>query len=166
MLADHLRPISPLSTGLSPKIPLCANRIRAHIPAVIGTEAPAFSEGRQRLEGQDGTEGPISAGRRWMRGPKQSSPRAVMRRDPKSGPVGKRRRKSRSAFARAVSPPGKPSRAKQANPRRAVEVQGAERPSGLKRSSLGKQAILRDGATNEEVRIPRIRPDRKRRLSW
>ena len=56
------------------------------------------------------------------------------------------------AFARAVSPPGKPSRAKEANPRRAAEYQDAE-ALGPKRSAFGRQTILRDGATNEGVRI-------------
>ena len=56
------------------------------------------------------------------------------------------------AFARAVSPPGKPSRAKEANPRRAAEYQDAK-AFGLKRSNFGKQDILRDVATNEAVRI-------------
>ena len=56
------------------------------------------------------------------------------------------------AFARAVSPPGKPSRAKEANPRRAAEYQDAK-AFGPKRSSVGKQDISRDVATNEAVRI-------------
>lgn len=67
-------PISPLSTGLRPKIPLCATRNRAHIPVVIGTEVPASPEGRQRSEGEEGAEGPISAGRRWMRGSMKNCP--------------------------------------------------------------------------------------------
>ena len=77
---------------------------------------------------------------------------AMMQRIPKPDQSARGAGRVGPAFARAVSPPGKPSRAKETNPRRAVEYQDAK-AFGLKRSSFGKQDILRDVATNEAVRI-------------
>src|SRR5881394_335032 len=78
----RLLPISPLSTGLLPKISLPRLGSDVHGAHVIGTAVPASPRAGNGRRVRQVTKGPISAGRQW----------GELRFF--SGPAGKRRRKS------------------------------------------------------------------------
>src|SRR5258708_8048623 len=61
----RLLPISPLSTGLLPKILLPRLGSDVHGDQVIGTAVPASPRAGNGARVRQGTKGPISAGRPW-----------------------------------------------------------------------------------------------------
>jgi len=158
VISGQLCAISPLSTGLRPKIPLCATRKGAHIQRVIGTEVPA-SLGRKGRKVRSPPAGDGCADRR------RTAPRGDGATKRKSGPVGRRRRKSRSRLCEGGFPPreAKPREGGQPKKGRGISGCGGSRAKAKQHREASHPSGWGDERSSED---PRIRLGWKRRLSW